>query len=255
MNRKSTIAHAVLGILLLGATAPLASSNIFEVADTCPQSSGGGGFGGNTVSCTFACDEHSRIHIKVTSSDTVFVAGDAACGGAATGCTGRDGDCAGNSGSEFTTRVDNAGTCNAETDEFWTSYLRVDCWSAWVDPGSIDPEPWCVLTVRPNPPYPQFCIDYLPPLPPVCRGATGSWQAVGIKECGIVIRADKLPVDDLYAAIDEFYTTVGREASSSAHIVASGNAALGAVCEAGACWVVEPTRIVDPLSGTVRWQI
>lgn len=130
MNPKGGLKAATRTLLVLGLVfaSNLGTAQAQEILgppqENCSASKGGGGVGGNHVSCGFVCRPQSKLSVSVQSSDVdASVMGTAACADGTAQCSGKRA-CQGVGGP---TAYAGTGTCDAYSDEFWRSSLSVSC--------------------------------------------------------------------------------------------------------------------------------
>lgn len=119
------------GLLALASATPT-SSSLPSAPDplggeddpSCYDEDKSGGFGDSHSDCNFDCQRGNVLSVYVESSDTVPVSGNADCGGAHGHCQAKQ-RCAGTS-TGATTKA-GGGTCSAQSDEAWSSYLYAEC--------------------------------------------------------------------------------------------------------------------------------
>lgn len=134
MNPRILFLAAIVAVTVspTSSSLPTAGTDLLKDApapedDTCVSEDTSGGFGDSVAQCDYTCPKSVYLTVDVESSDEVFVTGSAKCGGASARCTGQQ-SCAAQSDSA--TKNPGTGSCNARSDEAWSSYLRVECgWS------------------------------------------------------------------------------------------------------------------------------
>lgn len=136
---------------------------------TCTAQDQTGGVGGQTVKCTFTCeDAPGTVSVSVDADDSsAKVSGDASCGDGQAHCSGQN-----TCDSSDTRQSGGPGTCSGDSDEAIDDGLYVECSSSTTDSvgpnvGPTGPGEWCPVT-EPD----QVCIQ------PACYQLAANIQAM-----------------------------------------------------------------------------
>jgi hypothetical protein len=227
----------------------------------CPYEDQSSGLGGQSGECVFAC-RGGVTGLGVTADDD-------GAGVSGTGYCNEQGvlHCSGEGSCEdsIASVREGEGRCSGDSDEFYDSGLYVSCASEsdlhQPDPGNIGPEPICIATIEPSPPFPRICVGgdggdgdagaAMGSLPlNACRiaGRNGTLLCDEVRDPEEIVGA----IQNMTAFILEKFN--GTENAVSAHIFSVDGYATGLVCWGFDCKHVLPSFDV-PGPGRVRWSV